>query len=177
MVHDKPRVSTGASDRPADPFRHSGCTGHPFTMAILTCSTCGARNRVDESRAASATPVCARCHTPLSSRSQSSPVTLTDATLQQALRNAGDLPVLLDCWAPWCGPCRMLAPTLDQLAGESNGRYVIAKLNTDENPRTAQQFQISAIPCMLLFHRGQLVDKLVGLQPKSAIADRLVQFA
>ena len=128
-------------------------------------------------RAASATPVCARCRTPLAVNSQSSPVILTDATLQQALQTAGGLPVLVDCWAPWCGPCRMLAPTLDQLASESTGRYVIAKLNTDENPRTARQFQISAIPCLLLFHHGQLVDKLVGLQPKSAIAERIARLA
>jgi thioredoxin 1 len=67
----------------------------------------------------------------------------------------------------------MLTPTLEQLARESNGRYVIAKLNTDENPRTASQFNVSALPTMLLFKDGRLVDKLVGLQPKQAIASKL----
>jgi len=69
----------------------------------------------------------------------------------------------------------MVAPIVDQLAAESAGRYLIAKLNTDENPGTASQFRIDAIPTMLLFHRGQLVDRIVGLQPKQALAARLDQ--
>jgi thioredoxin len=104
-------------------------------------------------------------------------VEVTDATFQQEVLGAGPTPVLLDCWAPWCGPCRMLAPTLEQLAGESNGRYVIAKLNTDENPRTASQFKIDAIPTMLIFKNGQLVDRITGLAPKQAIAQKLATYA
>jgi thioredoxin len=105
------------------------------------------------------------------------PITLTDATLAAALVDAGSRPVLVDMWAPWCGPCRMIAPVMDQLAAESGGRYVVGKINIDDNPRTATQFQVDGIPTMLLFKNGKLVDKIVGLQPKQALAARLAAHA
>jgi thioredoxin 1 len=86
---------------------------------------------------------------------------------------SASLPVLVDCWAEWCGPCRMIAPVLDQLAAESGGRYKIAKLNVDENPQTSAQFQIRSIPTMLIFKHGKMVDQIVGAVPKQAIAARL----
>src|SRR5688572_30372411 len=132
-------------------------------MAILTCPKCGAKNRVDESRMSSETPVCGRCKSPLGVGQNGKPLVLTDATFAGALAAAGAKPVLVDCWAPWCGPCRMLTPTIEQLAVESAGRWVIAKLNTDENQLTASQFNISSIPAMLIFKRGRLVDQLIGL--------------
>jgi len=79
----------------------------------------------------------------------------------------------VDAWAEWCGPCRTLAPILDQLAAESDGRYKIAKLNVDENPRTAAQFNIRSIPTLLIFKNGLLADQIIGVQPKQAIAARL----
>ena len=82
-------------------------------------------------------------------------------------------PVLVDAWAPWCGPCRMIAPVIDQLASESQGRYKITKLNVDENPMTASRYQIASIPTLLIFRDGQLIDRLIGLQSKPAIAERL----
>jgi thioredoxin len=147
-------------------------------VAIITCPVCGTKNRVDERKAASAQPKCGRCGTLLSADADASahmgePVVVTDATFARDVLGVKGKPVLLDAWAPWCGPCRMLTPTLEQLARESNGRYVIAKLNTDENPRTASQFNVDALPTMLLFKDGRLVDKLVGLQPKQAIASKL----
>jgi thioredoxin len=155
-------------------------------MAIVTCPNCGAKNRVDETRASQLQPVCGKCGLklpPVGASSEGStsapthPVTLTDASLAGALAGAGAKPVLVDCWAPWCGPCRAIAPVMDQLAAESGGRWVVGKLNVDENPRTAQQFHIDAIPAMLLFKNGAVVDKIVGLQPKQAIAAKLAQYA
>lgn len=147
-------------------------------MSIVTCPKCGAKNRVDESRADRMQPVCGKCGAQLSagsSEAPSHPIEVSDATLADELRRAGSAPLLVDCWAPWCPPCRAIAPAIDQLAAESNGRYVVAKLNVDDNPRTAQQFHVDGIPALLIFKDGRLVDKLVGLQPKQAIAARLAQ--
>jgi thioredoxin len=158
------------------------------TLTIVTCPNCGAKNRVDESLAAARQPVCGRCGTKLSvgggsggggesAGADDHPIEVTDANFAQTLSAAGDRPVLIDCWAAWCGPCRMLAPTIDALAAESRGRYVVGKLDTDRNPRIAGEFRISSIPTLLIFKRGQLVDQLVGLQPKQAIAARLAAAA
>jgi thioredoxin len=151
------------------------------TMIIVMCPNCGAKNRVDESRGAGVRPVCGRCKTPLDAGGgvafSSHPVELSDATFEQTLQNAGDRPVLVDCWATWCPPCRMIAPTIDQLASESSGRWVITKLDVDHNPAVAQQFRIESIPTLLIFKRGQLVERLVGIQPKNAIVSRLQSHA
>ncbi len=150
-------------------------------MTIVTCPNCGAKNRVDERAAATKQPVCGRCGTKLPSPSSTTddghPVELTDANFASFLAGAGEKPVLVDCWAAWCGPCRMLAPTIDALAGESAGRWIVAKLDTDRHPQTAARFQISSIPTLLIFKQGRLVDQLVGLQPKPAIEARLAQHA
>lgn len=153
------------------------------TETIVACPNCGAKNRIDE-RASVAQPVCGRCGTPLDAataqvgkRSSATPMTVTDDSFESDVLGAGDTPVLVDAWAPWCGPCRMLAPTLDQLAAESNGRYTIAKLNVDENPTTASRYRVSSIPAMLIFRNGRLVDQLIGVQPKTVIAARLAAAA
>jgi thioredoxin len=149
-------------------------------MSIVTCPSCGAKNRIDERKVAANQPVCGRCRTPLIvsvAASDVHRVELTDATFEKFLADAGDKPVLVDAWAAWCGPCRMLAPTIEALAKESNGRWVIAKLDTDANPQTASRYGISALPTMLIFKNGQLIDQLVGLQPRPNIEARLQKAA
>ena len=142
-------------------------------MQVIVCSNCGAKNRVEESRLATSEARCGRCGEKLAGEQDSKPVVITDQTFErEALQTRGQ-PVLVDCWAPWCGPCRMIAPVLDQLAAESQGRYRIAKLNVDENPQTASRFQIASIPTLLIFKNGQLIDRIIGVQPKQAIAERL----
>ena len=149
-------------------------------MEVVTCKNCGARNRLDPQKARSSTPKCGKCGQPLPgstnghSNAAAQPITITDATFQSEVLNSRGV-VLLDCWAPWCGPCRMIGPIMEQLAAESNGRYRIAKLNVDENPQTASQFQIQSIPTMLIFKDGKLIDRLIGAQPKQAIVQRLNQ--
>ena len=146
-------------------------------MAIQACPSCGTKNRVDEKSATVNQAVCGKCGTKLpaaDAASNGKPQVVTDSTFATEVVNASAaLPVLVDCWAEWCGPCRMIAPVLDQLAAESGGRYKIAKLNVDENPQTSAQFQIRSIPTMLIFKHGKMVDQIVGAVPKQTIAARL----
>ncbi|OFW00393.1 MAG: thioredoxin [Acidobacteria bacterium RIFCSPLOWO2_02_FULL_68_18] len=93
--------------------------------------------------------------------------TLTDSTFDQEIRNGV---TLVDFWAEWCGPCRRIAPIVEQLAGEYEGRATVGKLNVDENPSIPGRFMIRGIPTLLLFKNGQLAETLVGLAPKEEIA-------
>jgi thioredoxin len=146
-------------------------------MAIQVCPKCATKNRVDERTATQLQPVCGKCGTPLpvsASSSDTKPQVVTDGSFaREVLAASSSQPVLVDAWAEWCGPCRMIAPALDQLAAESDGRYKIAKLNVDENPVIAHQFNIRSIPTLLIFKNGKLVDQIMGAQPKQAIAARL----
>ena len=149
----------------------------PATV-VVACPNCGAKNRVNADRAAHESPKCGRCGTPLPDVAVGTkPIDVTDATFAAEVLGGGSVPVLVDCWAAWCGPCRMLAPTIDQLAAESAGRYKIAKLDVDANQQTAAEYRIEGIPALLLFKDGRLVDQMVGVQPKPAIAARLAKWA
>lgn len=98
--------------------------------------------------------------------------TFTDATFQEGVSNSDKL-VLVDFWAAWCGPCRMLAPVLEDIAGEQSDKMTIAKLNVDENPAISQKFGVMSIPTMLAFKNGEVVKTLVGYMSKNDIMDRL----
>ncbi len=84
-----------------------------------------------------------------------------------------DKPVLVDFWAPWCGPCRMLSPVVEKIAGQMGDRVSFVKMNTDENPSVAGQYGISGIPCLILFKGGQAVDRIVGFVPEHQIRQML----
>ncbi|MCU0859111.1 MAG: thioredoxin [Thermoplasmata archaeon] len=99
------------------------------------------------------------------------PVPVSDASFEEFVKRYEN--VVVDCWAPWCGPCRMLSPTIDAMAKESKGKVVFAKLNTDENFETASKFRIMSIPTLLYFKNGQLVDKTVGALPRPAIESQI----
>lgn len=104
-----------------------------------------------------------------------SPITLTDHTLADSVRSHEVL--VVDVWAPWCGPCRVIGPILDDLARELAGKVTIGKLNADENRVTMSEFGIRGIPTMLVFKRGKLVDKIVGAAPKPTLKERFLRHA
>ncbi|SDF70394.1 thioredoxin [Methanolobus vulcani] len=101
----------------------------------------------------------------------SNPVTINDASFNEFVSKYPL--VLVDCWAPWCGPCRMLSPVLDELAVEMQGKVVFGKLNVDDEKMTAIKFGITSIPAMLIFKNGEFVDKLIGAVPKQNIIQKL----
>lgn len=100
------------------------------------------------------------------------PADTSDATFQADVLQS-DVPVMVDFWAPWCGPCRMVAPIVEELSSEYDGRVKFVKLNTDENPRVASAYGIRSIPTLLVFKGGELVGQIVGFRPKGDLSKRL----
>ena len=102
------------------------------------------------------------------------PLKLTDSTFTEFVQNNPF--VVVDCWAPWCGPCLMVAPIIEELAKEYAGKIVFGKLNVDENPITASRYQIMSIPTLLVFRNGKLVDTIIGAMPKEMLEARITRF-
>jgi thioredoxin 1 len=96
------------------------------------------------------------------------PISVTDATFAEEVLDS-DVPVLVDFWADWCGPCRMIAPVLDQIATEQDGRIKIAKMDYDANPQTPQKYGVLGLPTLLLLKNGEVVEQITGAKPKRAL--------
>ena len=134
---------------------------------ITRCPSCGRRNRVPA--AAAGTPRCGSCHQPLPWITGAG-----DATFAEVVERAA-VPVLVDFWAPWCGPCRMVSPALAQLAGEKPGKIKLVKINVDESPGLQQRFGVQSIPTLMVFRDGQVVSRQTGTAPAAALRGWLDQ--
>jgi thioredoxin 2 len=142
---------------------------------LIRCAACGATNRVARDKVYSALEaICGRCRRPLTINGR--PRTVTDATFAADVERSA-LPVLVDAWAPWCWPCQMIAPVVEEIALEMADRLRVGKLNVDDNPSTAARFAITSLPTLLLFARGREVDRIVGVQTKADIARRIERVA
>jgi thioredoxin 2 len=132
----------------------------------VSCPSCGATNRIPAERLGD-DPVCGRCAAGLL---DGKPLTLDDASFDKFVA-ATELPVVVDFWAPWCGPCRQMAPQFEQAAATLKGQAVFVKVNSDDSPRTASRFGIRSIPTLVRLQRGQEVARLAGARPAAQIAE------
>ena len=129
--------------------------------ATVACASCGQLNRVDLSRA-SDRPKCGACGRPIA---LDRPLAVTDATFDRVV-GGSDVPVLVDFYADWCGPCKIMAPVLDAVAQSRAGSVLVAKLDTDRNPAIARRFQIASIPTLIVFRGGREVGRELGAIPR-----------
>jgi thioredoxin 2 len=138
---------------------------------LIRCASCGATNRVPlDKLSGNAQPICGRCKNALALSAH--PIIVTDSNFASEVEQS-PLPVLLDMWAAWCGPCHKIAPVIEQLATELAGRVRVGKLNVDENRQTAARFGVQSIPTLLVLKDGREIDRLVGAMPKQEILRRL----
>jgi thioredoxin 2 len=151
-------------DQPAN--QQSAATSGGGPVSVLVCANCGAKNRIRPSERGS--PHCGTCGKPLPWL-----VNATDATFDVEAKTK--VPVLVDLWAPWCGPCRFVGPILEQLAREHAGRLKVVKVNVDDNPALSTRFQASSIPTLMVLREGQPVDRIVGAMPKPQLEARLAR--
>ena len=133
-------------------------TANTQRSTTVQCANCGTRNRVPA--VADGTPRCGRCGTALRW------VVDADDADFHAVVDESSLPVLVDVWAPWCGPCRMVSPALEKLAGELSGKLKLVKVNADDNPEVSRRFGVQSIPTLVLLDHGAVVDTQIGALPE-----------
>ena len=133
---------------------------------IVPCRQCGQHNRLAYERV-NQSPRCAKCSTPLPAPSD--PIAIDSDESFHALTTRAALPVLVDFWAEWCGPCKMVAPEVAKVATLGAGRWLVAKLNTEEVPGPAQQFRVTSIPLFVLFHGGREIARQAGAMPAATL--------
>ena len=137
---------------------------------LIACPHCATTNRVPDARLTE-DPVCGRCGKALL---DGHPVELSDANFE-AVTSKTELPVVVDFWAPWCGPCRMMAPNFEQAAKQLKGRAMLVKVNSDENPRSASRFAIRSIPTMVMLRGGNEAKRMSGALQTGQIVSRVTQ--
>jgi thioredoxin 2 len=164
MTYDQDPTAPGASS--ANTADAGGATT-AGPLSVLVCADCGRKNKIRPSERG--TPHCGSCSKPLPWV-----VDATDGTF--AWEGRASVAVLVDLWAPWCGPCRVVGPMLEALALEYAGRIKVVKVNVDDNPALAQQFGASSIPTMIVIKNGRVVDRIVGAVPMSDLKMRLFPY-
>jgi thioredoxin 2 len=136
-----------------------------MSTRVVVCPNCGRKNRVPS--AATGVPRCGNCHQPLPWIADAG-----DDDFAEVVEKAA-IPVLVDMWAPWCGPCRMVSPVLEQLAAEFAGRIKLVKVNVDDTPRLSQRFEVRAVPTLLVMRGGEVVARQAGAAPAPVLRNWL----
>jgi thioredoxin 2 len=132
-----------------------------MASGVIRCARCGQANRVPA--AAAGTPRCAKCHEPLPWVTEADDSTFADVA------EAAKIPVIVDLWAPWCGPCRMISPALENLAADLAGQVKLVKVNVDDSPQTSQRFGVQAIPTLLVLRGGRVAARQTGAAAPAAL--------